>query len=209
MHFSKNTKIILLILVLVAIVAMIIISVQENLSTSKELKEITLNPTSIPADWKTCRNVEAGYEIKYPKEWYIYGEGSSHSPSVLDRTTECIGRSVFLTTQPPSNIRGYQSGDLSLSVTIDTEEYVRSRSGIKELSPKTDLDLLKAWRGGENVIGYYIIDDNQFVLFRFPKSGSLRLIGIYNHVVYEMLLSEELQDATILGDIISTFRFLN
>src|SRR5258706_200562 len=69
----------------------------------KEPVTVNLPPANIQTSkWETCRNQKAGYEFRYPKGWFAYGDKAwSTETPILIATTTCNGFSVWVLDQPP------------------------------------------------------------------------------------------------------------
>jgi hypothetical protein len=95
------------------------------------------------SQWATCHNAKAGWEIRYPQGWFVYGDGSNAADSpTLVRTTPCSGQSVAISAQSlaqdiqvPLDERGpvlsiVQDNRLGLDTDIDHWVTERQRFGI-------------------------------------------------------------------------------
>ncbi len=81
----------------------------------------TVTPTTDTSDWKTYRNEQFGYEIKYPENWYLYDVDSSDIFVQPDKET-------------PDNIPGPHASALEIKVKSVKVNY----DPIQEVKPDFD-----------------------------------------------------------------------
>ena len=81
--------------------------------------------------WKTCRNEEYGWEVKYPGEWYVYGKGSHGDEIYTDYMyeTPCVGDNVVIAEWEPGTNRLDTSGKKSVQINTNQESFGTNRSG--------------------------------------------------------------------------------
>ncbi len=150
--------------------------------------------------WKICRNEEYGWEIKYPPEWFVYGEGSAskYTPSFI-RTTECIGKGVMISSYNVDEDSPTKKSN-SINIRIDTPQDLRGtvhegKTKIEEFFQNAS-ELKEVILDKEKFLDYTPIDEIDTVM----------LLGIHkqNRVAITGKMPRTLFDA-----ILSTFKFLD
>lgn len=86
----KNPVPILLVLIAVTLVVFFASVIEAPNSQPSSTAGISLDTNS----WRTCRNEIAGYELKYPAQWFVYGDGSFDLSSGFVKENPCIGLNV-------------------------------------------------------------------------------------------------------------------
>lgn len=168
--------------------------------------------------WKTCRNEEYGWEVKYPGDWYVYGEGHAKvSPpidwdnedggeieagvwgSVYAYETPCVGGDVRIASWTPGT--GYAEtlrNGMSFSVRADQEMFGTAGAAYRNV-----YDIATA--SPETARFFFTSNDHEF-LWRVT-GDVVDIWAFHNGNRYEILGSE--RDADLLETILTTFHFLD
>ena len=151
--------------------------------------------------WKTCRNEEYGWEVKYPAGWFVYSDGRG--------TVEgnCQTRIVQLANWNPNNDTFVETTE-SVTVRMGENLFGTARSEITNVR-----DLARSY-DQLRIYGYYIVDNEESAwLVVDPAPGSLyqtatlKVVMYHNGTAYEINGSEKHIDQ--FETILSTFRFLD
>ncbi len=165
--------------------------------------------------WKTCRNEEYGWEVKYPEEWYVYGDG--HHSGVEGSTwggyytneTECVGGRVVLAEwEPGTSFSTLTTGEMRKSLSINTDQenfgtYPAHITDVHELAksyPKLDLH------------GIYAVDGEEVVIFETSidnRDGAIGWTANMYHDTRLYELSSGAVDINVLETMLTTFQFLD
>ncbi len=158
------------------------------------------------ADWQTCRNEKAGYEFRYPKDWFVYGEGAQSTGDFsLIATTTCTGFYVWVLDQPPP-ISEFPT--VGVNIADESEEYVHSLHNVPGGPGVTNESILKAYArttAGARSGSWVTIDHSRFLAY--PARGSTEYSTILAGRLYSIFPFPEL-DPQLFKAILSTFKFL-
>ena len=165
--------------------------------------------------WKTCRNEEYGWEISYPGDWYVYGEG--HHSGVEGSTwggyyaneTPCVGGDVILAEwEPGTPFSTITTGQMQKSVSIQAGEelFGTHRAHI------TDVYELAYSYLQREVYGFYVIAGEHALLsdtsIKQRESATGWTIEMY-HNTMQYTISSGAVDIDILETMLTTFHFLD
>jgi hypothetical protein len=158
--------------------------------------------------WKTCRNEEYGWEIKYPGEWYVYGEGaySEHTP-ILVRTTPCRGGGVLLSNfnyvdNKRESVQGVPQG------SIRVRQYTAETGGVVKMSTHSIEEMVQHYAPG-SLMGVVSLNDGKTkALLSTHAPGKYQyLMYVYGHW-YEISTSDNLEE-DYRNTILATLRFID
>jgi len=158
--------------------------------------------------WKTCRNEEYGWEIKYPGEWYVYGEGSMSTvtPAYV-RTTPCEGASVLMSSRKHKDGASRETTDAvrgSVRVTMYTDE----TAGVHKAS-RTTIEELAEMYEQRTLLNVVLLGDNkERALSSVLGDGNLYHELYHDNHWYNVGVDPNL-DHSYVDAILSTFRFLD
>ncbi|HCC04713.1 TPA: hypothetical protein DEP58_00225 [Patescibacteria group bacterium] len=125
--------------------------------------------------WKTCRNEEYGWEVKYPEGWYVWGtdgEKNPYSRSIYSDSPSgnCVGVGVGMT----NNIEFGDREQKSISV-ITREQFLYHHPEV-EASKRPSVfmleELLADFKTTGTPVGASIVDDMP-AIYTIRKSNSL------------------------------------
>jgi len=161
----------------------------------KEIKE--LEKTDETANWKTYRNEEFGYEIKYPKEWkvienpypgceitgcdVIRGSVSSLTIHREKRNSMSLQEFYQMTSR---NFRGNRKFDIS----IDGHPAIKEEFDFSQYNIRPD-DTKSVW----GLVNYYILKDE----YIYTLEGGIAQSA------------DEQEYRRIFNQVLSTFKFIN
>lgn len=206
-----NRKLIIALILFVAVAAGFAMYLSQKSKEPEQpvvQNEVQLVPTD---NWKTCRNDEYGWEIKYPAEWFVYGEGSRGKDTpIIQRETECIGSDVSISSFTPKEFTKYPSKSIGLGFHVSNQERLSTTiyAGSKSLdeyfgkNPK----ILEA----HSIVKETIILGERAVWLQEKneiESTKPRLMFFHNEKLFEIFgtnTSPELFDELLL-----TFKFLD
>lgn len=95
--------------------------------------------------WRLCRNDEAGYQLKYPNNWFVYGDGSgsTYTPAIVRETT-CSGVGVLLSEEKLTDNLNSKVGNITwISVSVYHKKPVSNLSLEAATSTTSYLKLLR------------------------------------------------------------------
>ena len=155
--------------------------------------------------WKTCRNEEYGWEVQYPGEWYVYGEGhhsgeeGSTWGGYYANETPCVGGHVVLAEWEPGTGFASVSQLDRISITADPQSF---SSMVREVGDIRILvrDHLKSLELRAFIVGateYAWLEDDSRVI----------VLGYHNDNLFEISARPRL--AHTLEAMLTTFRFLD
>jgi hypothetical protein len=188
--FSK----ILILIVLVGLVAggfliyRYLLVPKEEAKTTEEVKKTEEVTKDEIADWKTYRNQEYDFEIKYPKDWYIKVEAYPTSPGQKPGVTK-LG--VSFENYPSGEGRGKEDWRLILlwveeiSITKWLDTMKEAKGNIEE----TTIDSLKGYKAVNPVGIYAVVAKDKYVY---------GLMAFFPDVITEKIFNQ----------MFSTFRFI-
>ena len=162
-------------------------------------------------EWKTCRNEEAGWEVKYPEDWYVYGEGaySEHAP-IFIRTTPCAGLYVVMSESKNHYDDTPNNGNSLISTaSISIRKFNKEEMGDKKKEMKT-IEELSTLYTKNRLLGIVALDNSSvktlWATLTPNESTSFELFhnGHYYRIVMGNFMSEDVQST-----ILSTFHFLD
>jgi len=161
--------------------------------------------------WKTCRNDEYGWEVKYPEGWHVYGEGSDdgvwEGRYVVE--TECIGDGVFISDQSPHE-KNYQIFDENTPEgSIQIRRHTGTSQGVVRSKINTIEELAELYADAGQFIGFYILNTGTTkALWSTFAPNKYNFHMFNNGQLYEITTSDRLSEK-YLSTILSTFRFLD
>ncbi len=152
--------------------------------------------------WKTCRNEEYGWEVQYPAEWYVYGEGHDNGiwEGRFEVETPCTGQHITLANFGPPNSPDYekrfsdteQEGLNIISVNKLFPEVRSEYTNVRDLARSFDMFTLKTIY---SIDGYEMVTvqhENQVRNFIFGPTYQMEIISDYpisNILLFETILS--------------------
>ena len=201
------------ILLAVIVVAYLIFSFLQNEHVAKTLpranESASLNDAS---GWQTCDNTRAGYTFKFPKGWYVYGDGATNEFRVLIGTTSCEGFGLTVSNSSPSGpapaqsegvyIRTDPKREIANTPYVETVLASEKPSGI----PATDEQILEAW-AATTTLHWLQVGSVRFLEIQSPDNSQI-LAGIVNDRFYSIASYPAIDPATF-DAIVSTFSFVN
>jgi len=123
--------------------------------------------------WKTCRNEEYGWEVKYPGEWYVWGTDSekNHYGKASSPSGNCVGVGLRIT----NNIEFGDREQKSISVmTLKQFFYHHPEVEASKRPTVFMLEELKAdYKTTGTPVGASIVDDVP-AIYTIQKSNSLK-----------------------------------
>ncbi|KKS39348.1 MAG: hypothetical protein UU98_C0002G0064 [Parcubacteria group bacterium GW2011_GWD2_42_14] len=153
--------------------------------------------------WKTCRNEEYGWEVKYPAEWFVYGEGSHGDGIYTEYTyeTPCVGDNVVIAEWKPDTDRFTTSGRRSIRINANQESfgtYYSEYTNVRDLAQSFTKTKLVPVR-------FYIVNGNEAMWAETEN-------GITLNVYHDSKRFEVTGDSKwreLLETILTTLRFLD
>jgi hypothetical protein len=171
--------------------------------------------------WKTCRNEEYGWELKYPGDWYVYGEGHSKKSPPIDIDMDDVDKG-YVEADVWGSVYTYETpcvgGDVKIASWTPGTEYVEVLKSGRSFSVRADQELFGTYRGGYTNVrdlarsyekltlkGFYYISNEEA---SWLVTDNVTYIDIFHSGNrYEIIGSAS--DADILETVLSTFRFLD
>lgn len=149
--------------------------------------------------WKTCRNEEYGWEVKYPGEWYVYGEGNDNGQpeAKFQVETKCAGVNVSINNTSP----GHAPTLDYRGVTINADQKALGSA----FGNITNVRNLAQAYFGRTLKTIFVINGDEYAQL---DSGNTALIVVFHRGQY-FEISGPVNASNVLESILSTFHFLD
>ena len=166
------------------------------------------------ANWKTYRNEEYGFEIKYPKEIEV-SEYPSKISMLLPRETSMAIEKEFIIFWPEKPSKGECHDNWSLSRVTKTEEvYINEIKFLKEVGYDCDCDVPpgKGYAGACYCDPVEFITGKYAIIYSSKRYSTTRADYCFFFTLYlspyNLSESDFEKESKIFDQMLSTFRFL-
>lgn len=161
------------------------LSVEESYTT---IPSPTLTVVNKTANWKTYKNEEFGFKVRYPKKWSIQEISLENFGTVIE-IRDSQSKSSFAITE------GKNEEELSLDAWFRKTTTTDGRPTIKASAKSTTIDGVKAYRLNSG----FKADDIFFEVYIANKDNRIFTLVAYG---------QESEESNLLDQILSTFRFV-